>query len=133
MTGTTVEFLTLDIIGHFGFNEQLDMLEAPDNRCIIPTLHSFSWTMGVYEQMPILRHLKVDRLAQILLGWTRARRNWVSWSGTFASNMFDSSGHSSAKGLFGIILDSKNDQGESPSEAELRAEGSFLMLAGTYR
>ena len=132
MTVVPAEFLTLDIIGHFGFDQQLDMLKSTRNRGILPTLHNFSWLMGVYEQMPFLTNLRLDKIGETLLAWTAARRKWKNWSSDFASTVFDRSRSSRTKSLFGAILKSKDHLGRPLCEAELWAEGSFLMLAGMF-
>ena len=123
------EFFTLDIISDFAFGQKLNMMGSATNRFIIDTLHQYSWTMGLYEQMPSLAKLKVDQIARLLFTCSASQIAWTKWSRDFGARVLKPR---SAKrvGIFSNIINAKDPSGRSLPHQELWAEGSFLMLAG---
>ena len=130
--GHWCKWLTLDTMGDFGFGQKTGLMDRPDDRYIINVMEAFSWRMGIYEQFPELENLQAELILRIWYYGSATRRKWQKWCQNFVSSIF-SPNSDKGKGLFSLVLDSKDPKsGKKFSFQELWAEGSFLMLAGTY-
>lgn len=125
------EYFTLDVIGSFAFGQELGMLDKPENRFIMDTLHKYSQTMGIYLQMPSLSNLRLEHLLETLFAWKKSQKAQRKWIAAFIAEVMGATAGDSKKGFFPHIFAAR-DQGGNPLRfEELRAEGAFLLLAGT--
>ena len=85
--------------------------------------------MGLYEQMPSLANLYLDRLLEFVTRYSAAQKRWTTWSRHFAAAVLDPDS-SKPRGIFSSILSARDSHGKRIGQSELWAEGSFLMLAG---
>lgn len=123
------KWLTLDVMGEFGFGERMGLLESSKHRFIIDVMHFYSWVMGFYEQFPGIAKLRLEYVLlfgrRLLRLNTAAQDQWEDWKDRFAASVLQED-QSQQKGLFSTVLKLRNNF----SLSELWAEGSFLMLAG---
>lgn len=116
-------------MGEFGFGKKMRLLKSSKHRFIVDVMLFYSWSMGFYEQFPKLATPRLEdgllfgrRLLRFI---TAAQDRWEEWKDDFYASVLQEA-QSQQNSLFSTILKSGNNL----SLSELRAEGSFLMLAG---
>ncbi len=123
------KWLTLDLMGEFGFGRKLGLLETSKHRFIVDVMHFYSCVMGFYEQFPEIAKLRLENYllsGQRLLRFnTAAQDQWNDWKNDFCNSILRMH-QPQQKSLFSNVLNSP----ENLQLSELWAEGSFLMLAG---
>jgi hypothetical protein len=119
--------LTLDIMSDFGFGQNISLQTDRTLDYLPQVFQTYSWQMGVYEQYPKLRHLNVERIAELVRFGHDLKTKFEDWSNRFASGIIN---QPEKRSRFSLIRDAKDSMGQGLKEVELRSEGAFLMLAG---
>ncbi|KAL9623632.1 MAG: hypothetical protein Q9160_002088 [Pyrenula sp. 1 TL-2023] len=124
------EFLTLDVTSDFVFRRKTNTLNGSENRLILDMWHKYNRLMGIYVQMPWISKLRLEALLERLLSCTASQIRWNTWLQQFIATVLDQNGDRPS-GIFSAFLTAKDKDGQPLKRAELWAEGSFLMLAGS--
>lgn len=122
-------WMTFDITADLAFGESPKLQNSQENRFLVDCINVYSWRMGCHYELPALMYL--DWILLVYL-WTRGKLKplikFLRWNRTSGSKIMSKDG-GTKKGIFSLILNAKGTHRFTENEA--RAEGIFLMLAGS--
>ncbi|TVY85564.1 Cytochrome P450 monooxygenase [Lachnellula suecica] len=122
--------LTFDIMCDFGFGQNFSLQTNRSLDYIPKVLKNYSWRMGIYEQYPKLANLNIEILAEFFRFGNDLKTRFEEWARGFALSVMDET-NEKPHGQFSLIREFRDSTGKKFNEVELKAEGSFLILAGS--
>lgn len=121
------QYLTLDVMGEFGFGRAFELQTKATNRFLIDAINASSRVAGVYAQYPRLKDVGVERWMKRGT-WTRAK------FGMLMKEMVEkriSQDVDASRDLFSFIINAKDSEtGEGFTLEEIWAESRLFMIAG---
>ncbi|KAL9619804.1 MAG: hypothetical protein Q9160_005640 [Pyrenula sp. 1 TL-2023] len=127
--GIRFKYLTVDVLGEFGFGQSLDLQTSPKNRFFIDAVDAASFRGGIYAQYAKLRKYGFDLIILPLKKglWSRFIRLNVELVTARLKNP-----KAEKTDLFSFLADAKDpESGEGTSPEELFAESALFTIAGT--
>lgn len=127
--GIRFKYLTVDVLGEFGFGQSLELQTSPKNRFFIDAVDAASFRGGIYAQYAKLRKYGFDLIIlPVKKGlWTRFIRLNIELVTARLKNT-----KAEKNDLFSFLVDAKDpESGEGTSPEELFAESALFTIAGT--